>query len=43
LKFFDEKKKYGFFVLDDGSDVFVHLDDLEKAGVTKEMRENGVK
>jgi cold shock CspA family protein len=37
LKFFDENKNYGFFVLDDdGSDIFVHFDDLSKAGITKE-------
>ncbi|CAD8178667.1 unnamed protein product [Paramecium octaurelia] len=37
LKFFDEQKSYGFIVLDsDNSDVFVHLDDLQRAGITKE-------
>ncbi|CAD8091535.1 unnamed protein product [Paramecium primaurelia] len=37
LKFFDEQKNYGFIVMDeDKSDIFVHLDDLQKAGVTKE-------
>lgn len=37
LKFFDETQNYGFFVLDhDGSDLFVHYDDLLKAGLTKE-------
>lgn len=37
LKFFDEAKSYGFLVLDsDNSDIFVHLDDLQKAGITKE-------
>ncbi|CAD8147786.1 unnamed protein product [Paramecium pentaurelia] len=38
LKFFDEQKNYGFIVMDeDKSDIFVHLDDLQKAGVTKEI------
>jgi len=38
LKFFDENKKYGFIVMeDDGSDIFVHYDDLCKAGITKEL------
>ncbi|CAD8200980.1 unnamed protein product [Paramecium octaurelia] len=38
LKFFDEQKNYGFIVMDDDkSDIFVHLDDLQKAGVTKEV------
>ncbi len=35
LKFFDEIQQYGFFVLDtDGSDLFVHYDDLLKSGIT---------
>ncbi len=35
LKFFDELQQYGFFILDtDGSDLFVHYDDLLKSGVT---------
>jgi cold shock CspA family protein len=38
LKFFDEGKNYGFIVLDtDNSDVFVHADDLQKVGITKEF------
>ena len=38
LKFFDEAKNYGFIIMDDdGSDIFVHFDDLAKAGVGKEM------
>ncbi len=38
IKFFDEGQNYGFFVLDcDGSDLFVHYDDLVKAGITKEV------
>jgi len=38
LKFFDENKKYGFIVMDDdGSDIFVHFDDLIKAGINKEL------
>lgn len=29
MKFYDDAKKYGFLVLDeDGTDVFVHYDDL---------------
>jgi cold shock CspA family protein len=37
LKFFDEKKNYGFLVMDlDKSDIFVHYDDLLKANITKE-------
>lgn len=29
LKFFDENKSYGFIIMDDdGSDIFVHYDDL---------------
>jgi hypothetical protein len=38
LKFFDEGKSYGFIVMDDdGSDIFVHYDDLHKANITKEL------
>jgi len=38
LKFFDENKKYGFIVMDDdGSDIFVHYDDLVKANITKDL------
>lgn len=38
LKFFDESKSYGFIVMDDdGSDIFVHYDDLHKANITKEF------
>jgi len=38
LKFFDENKNYGFIIMDeDGSDIFVHFDDLQKAGINKEM------
>ena len=38
LKFFDEDKNYGFLVLDsDGSDIFVHYDDLQQSGITKEF------
>ncbi len=48
IKFFDEGQNYGFFVMDcDGSDLFVHYDDLAKAGITKEMarmaKANGTK
>lgn len=38
LKFFDETKNYGFIVMDeDGSDLFVHFDDLMKANLSKDM------
>jgi hypothetical protein len=38
LKFFDENKNYGFIIMDeDGSDIFVHYDDLQKAGINKEF------
>lgn len=38
LKFFDEGKNYGFIVMDDdGSDIFVHYDDLAKANISREM------
>jgi len=38
LKFFDENKNYGFIIMDeDGSDIFVHYDDLVRAGVGKEL------
>ena len=38
LKFFDESKNYGFFVLDsDGSDMFVHYDDLRKTNISKDL------
>lgn len=37
LKFFEEAQNYGFFVLDcDGSDLFVHYDELLRAGLTKD-------
>lgn len=36
LKFFDDGKNYGFIIMDaDESDIFVHYDDLQKAGITK--------
>jgi len=35
LKFFDETQQYGFFILDhDGTDLFVHYDDLMKSGIS---------
>lgn len=38
LKFFDEAKNYGFIVMDDdGSDIFVHYDDLLKANIDREV------
>jgi hypothetical protein len=38
LKFFDENKNYGFIIMDDdGSDIFVHYDDLSKASITKDF------
>ncbi len=37
IKFFDEAQNYGFFTLDcNGSDLFVHYDDLLKSGITKD-------
>lgn len=37
LKFFDEVKNYGFLILDsDSTDVFVHADDLQTAGINFE-------
>ncbi len=37
IKFFDETQNYGFFTLDsNGSDLFVHYDDLLKSGITKD-------
>ena len=37
LKFFDEAKNYGFIIMDiDESDIFVHFDDLQKAGIPKD-------
>jgi cold shock CspA family protein len=36
MKFFDEGKNYGFIIMDaDDSDIFVHYDDLQKAGISK--------
>jgi len=38
LKFYDDNKKYGFIVMDgDGSDIFVHYDDLLKANINKDL------
>lgn len=38
LKFFDENKNYGFIVMDDdGSDIFVHYDDLARANIEKSV------
>jgi len=38
LKFFDENKNYGFIIMDqDGTDIFVHYDDLAKADISKEF------
>ena len=37
LKFFDESKNYGFIIMDhNGKDIFIHYDDIKKAGVTKD-------
>lgn len=37
LKFFDENKNYGFLIMDlDGSDIFVHYDDIQKANISKD-------
>lgn len=36
LKFFDDARNYGFIIMDaDESDIFVHYDDLQKAGISK--------
>ncbi|CAD8202055.1 unnamed protein product [Paramecium octaurelia] len=38
LKFYDEARSYGFIIMDmDGSDLFVHCDDLTKAGMSKDF------
>ena len=38
MKFFDESKNYGFFIIDeDKTEIFVHNDDLAKAKITKEV------
>lgn len=38
LKFYDEARSYGFIIMDlDGSDLFVHCDDLTKAQMTKDF------
>lgn len=38
LKFFDDQTNFGFIILDaDGSDLFVHYDDLMKANLTKDI------
>jgi cold shock CspA family protein len=38
LKFFDETKNFGFIIMDeDGSEIFVHYDDLSKANLSKEL------
>lgn len=38
LKFFDEAKNYGFFVVDqDEQDMFVHYDDLKKTNIPKDL------
>lgn len=44
LKFFDEAKNFGFIVMDeDGSDIFVHYDDLMRANLSKEHLKNAKK
>ena len=41
LKIFYEKDDFGFIKIDKDRDVFVHMEDLKKAGITKEfLREN---
>jgi hypothetical protein len=38
LKFFDDARNYGFIIMDsDESDIFVHYDDLQKAGISKDV------
>jgi CspA family cold shock protein len=40
VKWFNPDKGYGFIVLDDGSpDAFVHISEVEKAGLTR-LNEN---
>lgn len=37
LKFFDDAKNFGFIIMDaDDTDIFVHCDDLQKAGISKD-------
>lgn len=33
VKWFDERKGFGFIQSDDGKDVFVHLNDLKSSGI----------
>lgn len=41
LKFFDQNGNYGFIVVDGlNSDLFVHYDDLSKAGINKDRLMN---
>ena len=38
LKFFDPNRNYGFLIMDlDGSDIFVHYDDLSQTKVSKNV------
>jgi len=38
LKFYNDKKEYGFVTTDKLKDIFIHKDDLIKAGInTKEL------
>jgi 'Cold-shock' DNA-binding domain len=40
LKFFDENRAYGFIIMENNSEIFVHYDDFEKkdqGGITKEF------
>jgi cold shock CspA family protein len=40
LKFFDTNGKYGFIVIDGiNTDLFVHYDDLSKAGISRDQLE----
>ena len=40
LKFFDRAKKYGFIVNEEtNEDIFVHYDDLKKAGLEVQLRD----
>jgi hypothetical protein len=37
LKFYNEARSYGFISAESEKDVFVHLEDLEKSGLTLQM------
>lgn len=39
VKWFDNKKGFGFIVTDDGKDVFVHFSDIESEDSYKSLQE----